>query len=375
MNKFDSGDIMNHAGISRVLCCKKIIIIFPKDSESIFNNKKRTFGGATVQLFHYALELSKNHDVYCLLNETDSVDYDNFPTLKIRFSFGGDDSFLKKITKFHNALHAINPDIIIQRGLTRMSTFLALYCKIYRYKFLFMFAHDRECRGKFQRSGKFNIYFPFLLLFSYKLITQNNYQSKKVPFLFKRKTKKITNGHPIKKSIEADKKGVLWVGRLEPWKRPEICIEAAVNNPDIKFVMVAPADDKCSDYAELIYKKVCYINNIEIIDFVSFKDIDRFFEKARLFLNTSVEEGFPNTFVQACINKTPIVSLNVNPDEFITRNRIGEYCNNDLTAMDRAIKNINNDDILFRLYSDSAADYAKKHHDIEVNTRQLENLF
>ena len=61
---------------------KKIVIIFPKDSESIFNNKKQTFGGATVQLFNYAMELTKNHDVYCLTNEMDDIDYNNFFNLK-----------------------------------------------------------------------------------------------------------------------------------------------------------------------------------------------------------------------------------------------------------------------------------------------------
>ena len=48
---------------------KTLAVVFPKDSESIFNNKKQTFGGATVQLFNYAVELSKNHDVYCITGE------------------------------------------------------------------------------------------------------------------------------------------------------------------------------------------------------------------------------------------------------------------------------------------------------------------
>ena len=81
------------------------------------------------------------------------------------------------------------------------------------------------------------------------------------------------------------------------------------------------------DYAEKIYTTASKIKNIKIIDFVDFHKIDEYFKKARVFVNSSIEEGFPNTFIQACKNKTPIVSLDVNPDNFIDNHEVGVFCN------------------------------------------------
>jgi glycosyltransferase involved in cell wall biosynthesis len=356
-------------------CRKNIAVVFPKDSESIFNNTKKTFGGATVQLFNYAMELSKHHNVCCLINETEKINYKDFPGLSFKFTFNRGDNYIKKIIKFHRALQSIKPDVIIQRGLTRISTFLAFYCIFYKILYIFMFAHDRECRGRFQRSNRFNIFYPFLLVAAKYLIVQNNYQEEQLNGFFKKKIFKITNGYPIKEPDLTVKNGVLWVSRVEPWKRPELCIEAAMKNPDIHFTMIAPVDNQCRDYAVKIYKMACNIKNITIIDFVCFKDIDNYFRKAKLFLNTSEEEGFPNTFIQACKNKTPIISLSVNPNNFLNVYSTGKFCSDDIDAMHRAIEQVYNNQNLYNLYADCAVEYAKNHHCIEKNVRMLERLF
>ncbi|MFA5519966.1 MAG: glycosyltransferase, partial [Spirochaetota bacterium] len=184
-----------------------------------------------------------------------------------------------------------------------------------------------------------------------------------------------TNGYPINLTDIDSKTGVLWVSRLEPWKRPELCIEAAVKNPDIPFTMIAPVDEKNREYAEKIYKMAANINNITIHDFVGFRGIDVYFKEARVFLNTSTEEGFPNTFIQACKNMTPIVSLNVNPDDFLTRYGVGEYCANNVDKMNDAIVSVYTSDSLFEKYSVSAGEYVKNHHCIKVNAKKLEELF
>jgi glycosyltransferase involved in cell wall biosynthesis len=121
------------------------------------------------------------------------------------------------------------------------------------------------------------------------------------------------------------KKGVLWVGRIEPWKRPESFIELARKMPGVPFTMVAPAFRGFEDYAAGIYRMAEGLKNLSIIDFVPFDEIDRYFRRAKVFVNTSTEEGFPNTFVQACMNFTPIVSLMSIPDDFIGKSGAGIF--------------------------------------------------
>jgi len=354
---------------------KKIVVIFPKDSESIFNNKKKTFGGATVQLFNYAVELSKTNEVHCLINEASDIDPNDFSCFNIHFTFSRKDNYLKKIITFHKVLRKIKPDVVIQRGLTRISTLLAIHCRVFRARMIFMFAHDRECRGRFQRSGRLNSFYPLLLVFAKHLIVQNDYQFSKIPGIFKKKLCKISNGYPINLPDESSKSGVLWVSRLEPWKRPEACIYMAVKNPDIQFTMIAPVDEKNKEYAEQIYKMAQNVRNITILDFVCFNEIDLYFQRARIFLNTSTEEGFPNTFIQACKNKTPIVSLSVNPDDFITKFNVGRFCDDNLDNLRESLSEITKNEDLWENYAKSAVEYVSRFHCIEKNTQILNSLF
>ncbi|HOF33382.1 MAG TPA: glycosyltransferase family 4 protein [Spirochaetota bacterium] len=365
---------MSFENINVGSCRKKIAVVFPKDSESLFNNKKSTFGGATVQLYNYALEMAKYHDVYCLVGETEISDNERFNSLNILFTFSKNDGYLKRIVKFHKTLRSIGPDVVIQRGLTRISTFLALYCIIFKISYVFMFAHDREARGRFQRSNRFNQLYPLLLCWARYLVVQNDFQQGSIPGIFKKKTFKIPSGYEIEKDFSFEKKGVLWVSRLEPWKRPELCIELAMKNPDIPFTMIAPIDPNDAEYGESIHKMAKNIRNIRIIDFVCFTDIDKYFRSARVFLNTSEEEGFPNTFIQACKNRTPIVSLNVNPDGFISRFSAGIFCDGNFDKMNDALVDICRNDSLFEKYSNMAYDYVLRHHSIKTNAARLSNL-
>jgi glycosyltransferase involved in cell wall biosynthesis len=55
---------------------------------------------------------------------------------------------------------------------------------------------------------------------------------------------------------------------------------------------------------------------------VRYTDSGAWFDRARIFLNTSSIEGFPNTFLQAWIRAVPVVSF-FDPDGMIRRLQLG----------------------------------------------------
>ena len=94
-------------------------------------------------------------------------------------------------------------------------------------------------------------------------------------------------------------------------------ISIAKKLPQYTFTIICPkaSDQSHEEYLEL--KKQFAIPNVKFIEFVPFEEIDDYFANAKLFINTSDDEGFPNTFIQARNNGTPVISFNVDPDNIL----------------------------------------------------------
>jgi glycosyltransferase involved in cell wall biosynthesis len=348
---------------------KKIALVFPKDSESFFNEQSTlTFGGANVQMFLIGQELSDRHDfnTFFLINDYQQVDNAHFDKTIIR-TFQSRDNILSKILKFHKALSTLKPDFLVQRGLTHFSCFLALYCRMTGIQLVFMFAHDREAKGRLQKNNRRVILFRILLSFSTRIICQNEEQFSFLPNKFKRKATVIYSGYNIK-AISYKKTGrdiILWVGRLVSWKRAELFVKLAELNPDYHFVMIAPEVPHEKEYASTIYSLAGMVQNLQLIQFVPFVEVETYFKRSLLFVNTSIEEGFPNTFIQAMKNMVPILSLNVNPDHFLSRFNCGLFCNNSFMIMNRSFKKILRNHGTHKNMAENGYKYVCNNHDIK----------
>ena len=101
------------------------------------------------------------------------------------------------------------------------------------------------------------------------------------------------------------------------------------------------ADDK--KYFENIKREASIVENLQFIPGVPFSEVEVYYRNAIVFINTSLSEGFPNSFNQSMNSSTPILSLNINPDNFIRKNQVGIYCNNDFNtlkgSLNRLLKN------------------------------------
>jgi glycosyltransferase involved in cell wall biosynthesis len=105
------------------------------------------------------------------------------------------------------------------------------------------------------------------------------------------------------------------------------------------------------------------IPNLTFLPGVPFGCIDRHFMSARVLVNTSDSEGFPNVFVQAAKCGTPILSLNVNPDGFLDVYECGLCAGGNWKSFKEML------DVLlepetYRRYSENAYRYACENHDI-----------
>jgi glycosyltransferase involved in cell wall biosynthesis len=107
------------------------------------------------------------------------------------------------------------------------------------------------------------------------------------------------------------------VGRLEKQiKQPHIFLHIAESLPEKRFVLIGIPDmDK---YTDEIQQRASQLHNVEYLESVDPDKIHEYYKNAIAIINTSKSEGFPNTFLEAWRYGTPVVSLDVDPNRFIT---------------------------------------------------------
>jgi len=357
---------------------KKIAVIFPKDSEAMFNvNSTRTFGGASVQLYNIVKELSSYKEIitYSLIPQYDIINFLDHDKFRLIMLYKETDNIIVKMFKMLKFLLNYKPDYLIQRGLTVESCFLAIVCKLLQVKMIFMFAHDREVNGKLQRNGEKVFFIRLLLNNATFLITQNEFQQENLLKSYNKNSKVIYSGYPINEYIDYKsylnkKKYILWVSRGDKWKQAELFLYLAQKNSSKKFLMIFSKSTDDLYYNE-IKNKALKIKNCDFIEFVPYFNIIHYFEEALLFINTSLYEGFPNTFIQAFMSCTPVLSLHVNPDDVLTKHECGVYCKGDIELMNIKIHELLNDKDYYVKLSQNAYNYAKNHHNIKKTVKEL----
>ena len=115
---------------------------------------------------------------------------------------------------------------------------------------------------------------------------------------------------------------VLWVNNLREFKRPDIACEVARQMPDVNFVMIGGQIKGHEALFKETVKAADTISNLTFVGAVPYKDVNAYFSRTKLFLNTSDSEGFPNSYLQAWIRRVPVVSY-FDPDGLIASLEIG----------------------------------------------------
>lgn len=218
-----------------------------------------------------------------------------------------------------------------------------------------------------------DLIFAFGFKFTDFIIAQNSVQQRMLESKEGRKSTEIKNAlrdMPIAEDIVHRKRQVLWVGRCIPLKQPLKFVELARSMPEERFVMISPGKGELK--REVIQKSE-HLENLKVIDFVNPKRIQENYNQAKCLVSTSTAEGFPNSFVQAFMGGTPVVSLHVNPDGIFTKYDIGRCCHGDLPEAEVFIRSLARER-MEQLYTNCRG-YFKENHDISQVIEKYKSLF
>ena len=115
---------------------------------------------------------------------------------------------------------------------------------------------------------------------------------------------------------------LLWVSNIQPLKRPEIFLELVERMPGCTASMIGGPLPNTHSLLKRVSADAARIGNLTFHGQLPYRATNRAFDRARLFVNTSEIEGFPNTFLQAWIRGVPVVSF-LDPDGVIEREGLG----------------------------------------------------
>ncbi|MBN2089256.1 glycosyltransferase, partial [candidate division KSB1 bacterium] len=166
---------------------------------------------------------------------------------------------------------------------------------------------------------------------------------------------------------------ILWTGRSADFKRPELFLNLTKLFPNQQFVMICQKAFDDNNYLNLT-SNAENIQNLEFINRIPFHEADNYFQLAKIYVNTSETEGFANTFVQACKCATPILSLKVNPDDFLNRYQCGLCAEGNWDRFVEQLKQLLDPETAQK-YGENGRKYAEEHHDIRKIVEQYKDIF
>jgi glycosyltransferase involved in cell wall biosynthesis len=170
-----------------------------------------------------------------------------------------------------------------------------------------------------------------------------------------------------------DARTILWVGKSdERVKRPLMLLDLARRLPEFEFMIIMNFAQQ--DTHDECVRRAKELPNVTMLERVPYALIESYFANARLHLNTSLFEGFPNTFLQAAKYGVPTISLQVDPGFMLSRHGCGLVCAGDFSKLETGTRDLMNDRALRDQIGQRALDYVRAHHDKDVIIPRYEQV-
>jgi glycosyltransferase involved in cell wall biosynthesis len=283
-------------------------------------------------------------------------------------------------TPYIRAVLRARPDVVVQRGGAVLTADAALAAQLRRIPFVFMAAHDWDAtlahvRGHQRLSG---LAYVRAVRRASLVIAQTSEQAALLRHWHRIEAPVLRSALPASHTVPREDLGdgpVLWVGRGLTWKRPEAFLDLAESLPGRRFVMVCPSYAGEQELAQRVRARAALLANVEFVEFLPFRETERLFAAAAIVVNTSVAEGFPNTFMQATRVGTPVASLSVDADDIIRREGIGVVGDGETGVLSDRVEALLADRVRWAVASRAARRVFAEQHDLGVvSTRFVKAL-
>ncbi len=266
------------------------------------------------------------------------------------------------------AYMAARAGLYVGFGVNDWTAELAAFCRTVGRPLVLSVASDEDLSDSYRPGNtSLNSYFSradrchFALTQASRLIVQTPRQQEMARSRFGIEATVIANPCPADTApiVEASSPPrVVWIGRADRVKQPQLFARLATAVPDATFEMVM--NPSLAEIAEAVRSGAP--PNLTIIDALPRASIRDFMRGATALVNTSVFEGFPNTFLEAWSLGIPVVSLGADPNGALEQHGCGLCASGDPDALIAGLGRLLADRPFRDACGRRARDYVETHH-------------
>jgi glycosyltransferase involved in cell wall biosynthesis len=295
-------------------------------------------------------------------------------------------SHLNKVLKaFHiwKAIKKVKARVYVHSG----SLCISLFCRLLRKKNIYEVASDalttkelidpKSLEFHRPRFSLTELFHQLDIKLADIIIVQNEFQREMLKQNYHKDGILIKMPFPICEQDMPEKKKpliVLWVGSMADVKQPELFLKMAEAIPEAEFQMIGGYTSSNQELYRKIRRESQRISNLEFLGPIPFYEVNRYFKRASLLVNTSKFEGFPHAFIQAWMHSLPVVSLNADPDEIICKYKLGFHSKN-FNQLVKDVKNLLRNEPPRDQMGENAREYVEREHDIRKTIKKYIEIF
>lgn len=335
-------------------------------------SSRRSSGGAELQVALLSRELAaRGHEAVILAADTGEIDGVVWEGVRIRtggrFDTGLPADTVRALPRLIRLLRAEQPKYVLVYGWTAWLYLLCQLRALVRFRVIFVCALDAEINGGFRRANPFRglLFERGMRLSDARLaITEHQarlFRERGMPCTVTRLLLPQTKfAAPERKSID-----LLWVARCHPVKRPHLFLDLAERLPKARCRMICSVQDE--SLWQSVSTRASGLRNVEFLEAAPYREIQRHFNEANIFVNTSEHEGVPNTFIHSGLGHAAILSLTVDPDGMFRRFQAGLCASGDFERLVREAIGMLGNRKRLAAAQDECARFVREWHDNDAN--------
>lgn len=293
--------------------------------------RQHQIGGESVQQTLLARALAqRGHDVSMVVQDygqRDGAEWDGIRVYKTYRPAAG----LPVVRFFHprwtgmwSAMARADADLYYVSESGMHVGLAALFCKRHRRRYVFRTASDMDCEPRRLRlnNARDRWLYEYGLRRADAILVQSAMQAEALARHYRLASRVARMMVEKAQPAAARDIDLLWVSNIRRLKRPERILRLADDFRDARVHLAGGPMTGSEALFRDVMQAATLRRNVTFHGRLSYQDTSDLYGRARVLVNTSDIEGFPNAYLQAWARGVPVITL-IDPDGVIAREGLG----------------------------------------------------